>query len=313
MRATPFVVAFTSLAFWAGPAAACAPAKVARGVDVLPEAWQQAVRDLVASTGSEGQPWSCQGGTVDLALRGDGATLTVTDEAGRSISRDVETPGDVVPLGEALLAKPAPAVVAPVVAPPVAPQPGPAQPDKTAPPARDRGPVVKKPFMVLNASLAPRYAGRSNVLWGGVTGAVEFPFSSWLAGGWVRYDGPAASLDRPTHVTEVCVGATFARTFEVKPVEIRAGVRPSVAIVNQSFGREREDVGRVSGRIGLEASAVFPVSSPVRALVAFDSELSPREIGEEVHRPPADQPQQPQPEFPSYTMGLGLGVEVAIR
>jgi hypothetical protein len=307
----------SALALSTSPAEGCLAAKIARTVDVLPAAWQSAVRDLVAATGTEGQPWSCHGGTVEVALRGDGGILTVTDEAGHAISRDVDAPEEVLPLGEALLAKPLP----PAPAPPIANvAPPPRQPDKVeGPKPKPAGAEPKRPILVLNASLAPRYAGRSDIVWGGITAAVAFPFGSWLAGGWFRYDGPEVSVDdHPIRIKESVIGAEVARSFTVSPVEIRASIRPAVAIVEQSFGRDHEDMTRVSPRIGLGGAAVFPVKSPVRAFVGIDTELSPRELAENPYehqqqQTPSGGAPPPVGEFPTFTMGLGLGVEVAIR
>ncbi len=320
MRIRPHFVVLTalaSLALGSVPASACTSAKAARTVDVLPRVWQSAVLELVGASALEGLPWGCTGGTIDLTLHEGGATLTVVDASGQAVSREVTSPDEVVPLGEALLTKPLPNA-APLVAPP------PVHTEPAATPTPDRktsAKANKRVYAVLGAGLAPRYAGRSNLIWGGVTASVGIPFSSWLAGAWFRYDGPAASLEREMHLTEVCVGANFARSFAVDPVEIRAGIRPSVAILNQSFGRAHEDATRVDARIGVEATAVFPVASPVRALIGFDAELSPREVGEDDRRRPPGQndpmgppdPHQYDPTFPSYTIGLGVGVEVAIR
>lgn len=304
------------LAVDAAPAWACEPARAARGVDLLPEAWRNAITDLVGATAHEGEPWGCHGGSIDLTLRDEGATLTVADAEGRTISRPVEAPEEILPLGEALLSKPLPARAIVDPTPVAAPTPAAPGPDRSAKPGKP--PPVRKPFLLVGASLAPRIAGRSDIVWGGVEGAVTVPFGPWGAGGWVRYDGPSASLDgHEMHINEVVVGGTILRSFALDPVELRAAFRPAVAIVTQSFGRDREDAVRVSPRLGLQATAVVPVSSPVRGFVTFDTELSPRELGESGH-PPSQPPQDgqrsmPQPSFPTYTLGLGLGVEVAIR
>ena len=55
---------------------------------------------------------------------------------------------------------------------------------------------------------------------------------SWVPGAWVRYDGPSASLDdRKGSINELCVGASAGHGFVLPPLEIRASLTPSVAVV----------------------------------------------------------------------------------
>jgi hypothetical protein len=70
------------------------------------------------------------------------------------------------------------------------------------------------------------------------------------------------------------------------------------------------DETRVDGRIGVEARGVLPLTSLLRVVAALDAELAPRGIGGDDHAMGGhDRPSA----FPAYTIGLGVGMEVAIR
>lgn len=288
------MVLAAALATVAAPAAAetaaCAAPRVGPAVASLPEAWRRAVEELVQSAATPGRPWSCAGGSIDLAVRDGGATLTIVTEDGRAIVREVTTPDEIVPLGEALLARPLPPPAPPILR---------AEPAAAPPPPAD-------PRVLLSALIGPRYAGASNLLWGSVAAAAVVPIGAWGVGAWGRFDGPVVTFDdhRPA-VRAVCFGASGSRSFALGPVELRASVVPSVAIVTGT-GEVKDEETRVDGRIGLEARGVVPITRVVRAVAALDVELSPRELAERhEHGPHLD--------FPSYTLGFGLGVEVAIR
>ena len=281
----------------------CRPARVGPGVDAQPDAWRQAVTALIQASASEGQPWSCSGGVIILVTHDQGATLTIVTDDGRSISREVALPEDVEPLGEALLARPLP--------PPAPPPPAPPVP--TGKPPADEPPVaaLPEPRVLIDALIAPRYAGSSKIVWGGVSVGAAVPFGPWLAGVWGRYDALSAPLsEHGGHMSEFCVGATGGRSFKLAPVELRASFVPSVAVVTRSVGGPEDSETHVMGRLGVDARAVVPITSLLRAVVALDAELAPAGFGHEAH------PRQDDDHFsafPSYTLGLGVGVELSPR
>lgn len=92
----------------AGPASAseCTPALIAGDMASLPQPWRLALEALAAVTAREGQPWSCPDARITLVLPSDHgpAQLEVADASGVR-RRSVASPADLVPLGEAMLAK----------------------------------------------------------------------------------------------------------------------------------------------------------------------------------------------------------------
>ncbi|WP_437525444.1 hypothetical protein WME79_38445 [Sorangium sp. So ce726] len=293
--------------------ARCTPARAGASVAAHPEPFRRAVEALVRSSAIKGKPWSCAGGVIELAAREGETTLTVTGEDGASISRNVASPDEIVPLGEALLAKPLP--------PPAAPE---GRADALAQPA-ERGDGAHstapppEPRVLLSALLSPRYAGGADLMWVGATAALSVPVGSWAAGAWVRYDALSAPLgERSPSLREVCVGAAASKGFALRKIELRASVVPSVAIVTRSSERWGREQSRVDGRIGVDLRGVLPIAPPLRAVVALDAELTPREIGGE-DRASDDRDDRgagrgSSPErFPAYTLGVSAGLEVAFR
>ena len=84
----------------------CTPVQIAADTSRLPEPWRHALEVLVRATSEEGMPWSCPASSVDLVLTTDGALLTVLFTDGRSVSRSLPSPDQLVPTAEALLATP---------------------------------------------------------------------------------------------------------------------------------------------------------------------------------------------------------------
>jgi hypothetical protein len=294
-------------------------------VAALAQPWRSAVEALVTSTAAEGQPWSCAGGEVSLIVHDGGATLVVADADGHTITREVALPDEIEPLGEALLAKPGVGPVLPGGAPrsPGVPsadsrqllgvvEQGSAGIDPSAAPAPPPGPpALSDPRVLVSAMIAPRYAGGSNLVWGGVEARGSVPFGRWAGGLWFRYDGIDASLGgNAPAMREACIGAAVSRSFGVGPLELRASLRPSVAIVMRSFDPDQQpvvpDTTHTDFRLGAGADAVIPITSRFRAVVAFDAELAPQELGDGDHH-------KDELRFPGYTLGLGVGMELAIR
>jgi hypothetical protein len=326
IKLTLRLVAATALVSASRPAAAtlCAPARAAPGTASLPEPWRQALEALVEASAAEGQPWGCAGGVIDLVPRPDGrgATLVVTAEDGHRILREVTLPDEVVPLGEALLSRPLPS------RPPTAPPPT-APPPPSGPPGEERlatrvdaGPLAGPagpPRALVGAVLGPRYGGKSDVVWGSVTAGLVIPFGAWGAGVWGRYDGLPASFDAAGGpMREGCIGASASRTFALGPVELRAAVLPSIAVVSRSHGIPRgmplakpvDDETGIDGRIGAGFTTVIPFTSVLRGVVALDAEVAPAQIAGDSH---GHDPDAPMSSLPAYTVGLGLGLELAVR
>jgi hypothetical protein len=311
----PSLAAAVALGLLAAPAAAtCAAVKEGRGVASLPEPWRQAIAALVARSGIEGRPWSCTGGEVDLTLHDGGATLSVTDAEGHSVTREVSVPEEIVPLGEALLSRPL------VIEPPAEPSPAPAAPAQApaaAPAQPDAPPLASAPLadprVLLSALVAPRYAGRADLIWGGVIAAVTVPIGAWGVGAWGRYDGISARVDEhAARLREFVVGASGSRSFMFRNFELRTSLAPSVAIVTKPGERGGPDETHVDGRIGAEVRGVIPFTPLLRGVVALDAEIAPGEFGgDDAHHSKDMMP--PPNSFPSYTLGLGVGLEVAIR
>lgn len=282
---------------------ACALPRLGPSVAAASEPWRRAVETLRREAATAGQPWSCPGGALDLVEREGGARLTVTGDDGRTFSREVSSPDDIVPLGEAMLARPAPLLAVPSPAAPPR--------DLVAPPV----PVdaLPPPRILVSALVAPRYAGGAKVVLGGITAAAFMPFGPWFGGAWLRYDALSVHLEEHgSHLSEVCVGAAGGRSLALGPVELRASALASVAIVTRPGGRMAPDETHVSGRFGLDARGVIPITSLLRAVVALDAELDPRELTADTHARWGVKEPTPAP-FPGYTLGAGVGMEIALR
>src|SRR5262249_3452012 len=84
----------------------CAPVRLGGDLASLPEAWRRALRAPRRATAREGQPWSCPDARITLLPPGDHGLgrLEVADASGVR-RRPIASPADVVPLGEAMLAR----------------------------------------------------------------------------------------------------------------------------------------------------------------------------------------------------------------
>jgi len=301
------------------PAPSCPPARLGPNVVNQPQVWRRAVEALVASTAVSGQPWSCVGGEIDLVVGEQAATLTVVGDDGRAITREVASPDDVQPLGEALLAKPLP-MPSEVEAKSGSKGEKTAPAPKPAPTKESEAPTpLREPRVLLSMLVGPRYAGPASLLWGGFSLAATLPPRPWGGGVWLRYDALSAPLDeRPPPVRELCVGAAAVRAFGLGPVELRAALRPSLAVVMGEAERATEgttaprvpaaenEVG-LDFRLGAEAQVVVPIVRVLRAVFALDGEFAPTALGRAPRLPHDD-----EVEMPHFTLGLGVGVEVAI-
>ena len=308
---TAFFFAFFAAPANATPGASCTPARAGAHVSDQPEAWRLAVEALLASSASPGQPWSCVGGEVDLVVGTSSTQLTVIDAQGHTVSREITSPDEVAPLGEALLSKP---LVEPEMAkPPPAVQ-------KSEPES-----ITRDPRLLIAATLGPRYAGPSHLMWGSIGVLAAVPFRPWGAGMWIRYDGFSTALDAPVPpIRDLCIGATGYWSMSRGRLEIRPMLRPSLAIVTrhlvlnnggpsipgvpmqQPIIREETDF---DFRLGADAQFLVALTKRLRAVIGVDAEVSPRRL---VSTLESRRGGETRSHVPAFTMGLGLGLEVAV-
>ena len=297
----------------AAEGSSCVPVQAGSDPSTLPEAWRAAFEALIASTARDGLPWSCPGGSVELALTtatGAGA-LTVTDAKGRKTTRPVASPADVGPTGKALLAAPRmEAPVAVVEAPATAPSAAPIAPAAPRPEA-PRATAPAEPRLVLSVTVGPRVSGPDTTAWmsGTLHGAI--PIGAWSLGLWTRFDLPVA-LERPISLyfsmSSVSVGVSGGRSFSVGSFSLDARLAPSVAVVSMENARDENvphpEGARVALRIGAEAGATARVNDGLRARIAFDGEVTPAK---------AALIADGFPQAPRYMLGVSLGLEAVIH
>jgi len=236
----------------------------------------------------------------------------VIDAEGRVVSREISSPDEVEPLGEALLAKPAPAPEPPPPPPPASPPVAQAEPAPVAPPASSApktAAALAQPRALVSALVGPRYAGAARVIWGGATIAGVVPFGPWAAGAWVRYDALSARLDHTPEIHELCIGVSAGRTFTLGQVDLRASALGSAAVVTRGHGHPPDET-RLDGRLGAELRGALPLTSYLRAVAAIDAEIAPGAFDSRDH---ADPSKETPTAFPTYTVGVALGVELAVR
>lgn len=299
-------------------AIACDGARAGAMAEEAPASFREAVGALLASTREPGAPWGCVASTVDVVARPGGLSLAVVAADGRRVEREVESADEIVPLGQALLAMPLP----PIAELPLSVvDPGPAT--GTAPIAEDaiRAPVAeadeRDPRVRVGVVAAPRYAGSADVTWGGVAIDAAIPFGGWAFGVYGRADALIidAPRDNPT-LTEIAAGLEIRRGWEIGPVILEPAVRPSIALLSRDEGQDGGDT-QLNARIGGAVRLIVPFSSTIRGVALADAEIAPGELdggrGGGGGNGPDNDGQPRKPSFPSYTLGLGLGVEIAIR
>jgi hypothetical protein len=284
-----------------GRSGSCEPVRVASDLSKLRDPWRAALEALVHATAQEGLPWSCPGGSVALAPGASGsAELTITDAGGRTVSRRVAGPGEVVPTGEALLASL-------IVEPPPPPSP-PVEPPRRADPRAQ-----------LQALIGPRVSGPGAMAWGSGQGRVIVPFGPWSLSFWGRYDvhlaGPTGSFTN-LGTSAVSAGLGAGRQILSGPFELRATIDPSLAVVLMESGYENlphPEGAKVAFRLGTALSALFPIAGVFRGVVSLDGEFAPAGVnGGLGNIDTHDQPPQ-LPPVPVYTAGLLLGIEATLR
>jgi hypothetical protein len=311
------LLACAMTAVLAGPALAEECPRIQEGPTVAsqPDAWKSAVDQLAAETARPDKPWGCVKGSVDVVVHGTGATLIVRTADGVDVSRELDGIEDLVPLGEAILAKPTPSLAAKDASPPA--QAGPTLSGSAAPPKNDAtSPAVstprEDPWLVASAVASPRYAGSTNALLASAEARVTAPIKHWVPGGWVRVDGPIANFGPDADFVSLSIGASFGRVFSIGPVDLTPSLDGSAAI---QFREDRpHDPGdtHVDARLGADARVAFPRKSIVRAVVTSDFELAPGQLADD-RPPPPKNGDAPRTDLPSYTIGLGIGIEIAPR
>lgn len=305
----------------------CPPTRAGGHVATLPQAWRSAVESLLVSTTSPELPWGCVGGKVDLVVEGSSGTLTVVDAQGNAVSRDVSSPEDVVPLGEALLAKPLAAVES---SPPesspsdISPEIGTPNPRVAIEQPTQAAPLPKNPRLLVAATGGPRYAGPGEFLMASLNVQALVPFRPWAGGIWIRVDGLSRALDRPVPPTrELSLGAVAAWSMNLGRLELRPTLKPSLAIVTRELRLNKpppdfpqDPMGALivkdtsfDFRFGADLQFALSLTKHLRGIASVDAEISPEQM---MTRSEVDRSGQPAMHLPSMTAGIGLGLEVVV-
>ncbi len=226
----------------------------------------------------------------------------MTDAQGRSVSRHVAGPDEVVPTGEALLAAPV---------------------EETAPPARAEPLPVEPstssdPRALIQVAIGPRVSGPGAMAWGSARLALLLPFGPWFAGFWARYDpylaGPRGNWVN-LEVSAMSAALSAGRRIFSKPFELRVTFDPSNAVVLMEAGNEDKphpEGAKQALRLGTSLWGTFPLIGVFRGVVSLDGEFAPAGIKGLGNIDTHDQPPQ-LPPVPAYTAGILLGVEASIR
>jgi hypothetical protein len=277
---------------------ACVPAVAGEVAAEAPAEWRAAVDRLVRSTAAAGHPWSCGGGTVELRVHGDTATLIVIRRGEPPIERELAAADDVVPLGQALLSLPRELPIAIPLAPTAV---------TSGPPASPPAQTPASPRLLLGAGIGARLAGGADaaMLGGEVSAAV--PLNHWLPSVHVRYD--AAVLNRQPGMDEFRVAAGFARVFAWPSLDVRTGLTVAAAVLRRDMPRPAGQQMRVDGRLGAMAAVAIALPKTLRLVVGIDAEFAPARSRDAVALSGASETPAP---FPFYTLGASLGVEVGL-
>jgi hypothetical protein len=277
--------------------------------------WRAALEALSRATQQEGLPWSCPGGSVDLVPDGSGgAELTVIDPQGRSVSRHVAGPEEVVPTGEALLASPVEEAAPPAPAEPQSRAPQPREPSPVEPP-----PIVpSEPRALINLAVGPRVSGPGAIGWLSGRLGLQLPFGPWFAGFWARYDlhlaGPSGDWVNFS-TSSISASLTAGRRLMTDPFELRVTFDPSVAVVLMEAGHEsmpHPEGAKPALRLGTSLAGVFPIKGMFRGVISLDGEFAPAGFAGLGNIDTQNHPPQ-LPAVPTYTAGILLGVEASVR
>jgi hypothetical protein len=334
----------------------CVPARLSDDTVALPAPWRHALEALVAATAREGQPWSCPNARVTLVPRGhDGEDLRPLGAAGLDDGslpllqvedasgvrrRPVASPAEVLPLGEAMLARtypPEPAVLPAQPSPdgenpaPMAivegadrgaPHPYPRFPE-WAPPPFDDMPHHRRPLppsqgsdLQVDLLVGARYTGPTPAVLVGPELRASLGFGRWFGALVARYDS-AVAVFQPVppqfSLASMTIGLAGGYRLLTAPIELTLAVEPTLGVVlmgAQSRDMSEPDLdSRVDLRLGARLGAAIPVSERLRVACAVGSEGVPAALFTDRHSRRHD-----LPSIPGYLVGISLGMEVlAIR
>ena len=304
--------------------AECAPVRDVSATR-LPASWRAAIDDLVRSTSEPDHPWSCNGGQVALELTKSGATLHVTPEGEAPIARRVVSPEDVLPLGQALLAAafapvpPAPPAAEPTPGPGPEPAPAPSPPAPQAPkpvapaavPVPAPVPVHEEhPRLLVGAGLDVRGAGGSGVALVGPSVSAAVPLGLWLPSIALRGQSSVGSEGAPIGDFSFALG--FGRRIPIGPVEVRGGVALRGAFVLRDLPRPQGQQAEIQARGGLGGALVVPVARWARIVVGLDGDVVLAAARTADATTTTTTSTTTLTEFPTYTLGGNVGVEVPL-
>ncbi len=296
----------------------CVPAHIAKSQSSLPDAWRLALDELIISASGEGQPWDCSGADLELVLHDGRAELDVRLPDGRRASRPLDYPDLVVPVGEALLARPVDEASRATTGEKrgaSSPSTSPRQDSPRAPSPALPTNGTHDPRLLIDAAFVGRVSAAVDAFWTGASLRVIVPYGDWSGGAWVRVDVPA-KIFQPvsTHFTmnEVCVGLALGYRILRAPFELRLSGDVSFGVVSMDSGSEsveRGETGEGSNadfRTGFDLQAAVPFSHIGRFLVGGDFEITPaRFAGRHLVTPQL-------PELPGFSAGLSVGLGVGI-
>src|SRR5262249_51746230 len=138
-------------------------------------------------------------------------------------------------------------------------------------------------------------------------------FDAWAAGVWARFDVPASMFVETPHgfsMAEVCIGLSVERRLLRRPLEVRAELVPSVAVISMvgDAGEQHADGGKVDARFGLGLRAAYPLTSALQIVAGIDGELAPAGLAGGASR----RIDPILPPVPTFTVGTTLGVSLGV-
>jgi hypothetical protein len=338
-----------------GPALAgeCAPARVGVDPASLPGPWRQALDALLAATAREGQPWSCPDARVTLRPPGDHglAQLEVEDASGVR-RRPVASPDDVVPLGEAMLARTIVPVPPRAGAPPpgdppresvaqgaqaavlvidgagrAAPLPQPFVPRPFVPrpfvPAIDGGeagmsnrpPGPHSADLLISALVGTHYTGPTSALLVGPELRIALVFGRWSAGLMARYDAAVkvfSQVPDQFSLDSVSIGIPGGFRLLSSPVELVAEVEPTLAVVLMGALRPGQSEPDIDTKVDMRLGARFSAAVPLTRALRGVAAIGAEGVPEALFEDRHSR-RKALPELPGYLIGFSVGVELGIN
>jgi hypothetical protein len=258
---------------------------------------------------------------IELELVATGALLRVAREGENGAWRQVASPEDVLPLGQALLAMPLarPAEVgehAGAAAPrdPGEPIPEQQQPqvsrDAAAPTiavSATEAPGKSSPRLVLGGGVDTRYVGGSDVAWMGPTLSAAVRMGRWMPA--ISFRQQSTISPERNSIDELSVAVVVQSRFEISAAfELRAGLLLRGASVQRDLGHKHGEQSRIEGRIGAVVAGAIPLFRWANVVLSVDGEVVgvSRESAEPVST------DQELTTFPTYTLGGSACFEVPL-